>query len=165
MRIVENWSELMYDELHCLKSSTAKRQFRNAIRYAFGGLCAYCRSQRATTLDHLKPRCKGGDSLRSNLLPACLECNHSKGSEDWLNWYSNQKFYSEVGHELIQEWIENKGRLVDYDERTEHRAEVCTHKSKVRSNSNEQARTRKSRSKITQITDGTEERGAKYVTS
>lgn len=165
MRIVENWSELMYDELHCLKSSTAKRQFRNAIRYAFGGFCAYCRSQRATTLDHLKPRCKGGDSLRSNLLPACLECNHSKGSQDWLNWYSNQKFYSEVGQELIQEWIENKGRLLDHDERTEHRTTVCTHKSKIRSKSYEQTSARKGCSQASQITDGTEEWCTKYAAS
>tara|TARA_B100000405_G_scaffold263934_1_gene200400 strand:+ start:5933 stop:6295 length:363 start_codon:yes stop_codon:yes gene_type:complete len=120
MRIVENWSELMYDELHCLKSSTAKRQFRNSIRYAFGGFCAYCRSRRATTLDHLKPKCKGGSSLRSNLIPSCLECNHSKGSEDWLNWYSNQDFYNEVAQELIEEWVANKHLEQHRDERVEH---------------------------------------------
>ena len=163
MRIVENWSELMYDEHHCLKSSTAKRQFRKAIRYAFGGFCAYCRNRRATTLDHLKPRCKGGDSLRSNLLPCCLECNHSKGSEEWLNWYSNQEFYSVVGQELIQEWIENIGRLLDHDERIEHRTAVCTHKSKVRSNAHEQTRSRKSRSQVVESTDGAEKWGAKYA--
>ncbi len=126
MRIVEDWSELMYDELYCLKSSTAKRQFRNSIRYAFGGLCAYCRCRRATTLDHLKPKCRGGSSLRSNLLPSCLECNHSKGSEDWLNWYSNQSFYNSVAKELIEEWIENKQLEQIGNEQPEYRAEVYT---------------------------------------
>ena len=117
----------MYDELQCLKSSTAKRQFRKAIRYAFGGFCAYCRNRRATTLDHLKPRCKGGDSLRSNLLPCCLECNHSKGSENWLEWFQRQEFYNSVAQELIEEWISNK-RFIDEEldeERIDDRTEVC----------------------------------------
>ena len=164
MHIAEDWSELMYG-LYCYKSSTAKRQFRNAIRLSFGGLCAYCRCRRATTLDHLKPRCRGGNSLRSNLLPSCLECNHSKGSQEWLNWYSNQDFYNEVAKELIEEWIENKGRFTDYDERIEHRAAVRPNKSALRSRANEQACLRESSVEVVEIEDGTEKWCSKYAPS
>ncbi len=125
MGYAEDWGELMFD-LQCLTKGSAKRQFKEAIRYSFGGLCAYCRCKRANTIDHLKPRCKGGSNLRSNLVPACQECNHSKGSELWLSWYQRQEFYNTVAQELIEEWIANKRMdLDDYDERTDNRTTVC----------------------------------------
>lgn len=141
MGIQESWEEILFS-LNCLQKATAKRQFRHAIRYAWGGLCAYCRSNRATTVDHLKPRCRGGTNLRSNLIPCCVECNHSKGSEDWETWFKKQPFYSDVAHELISEWIANK--RYDHDHETEpdekqldDRAEVCINKSRLRSRANE----------------------------
>lgn len=131
MGYAEDWGELMFS-LQCLSKGSAKRQFRETIRYSFGGLCAYCRCKRADTVDHLKPRSKGGSNLRSNLVPACKSCNHSKGSEDWLTWYKRQEFYSEVAKELIEEWIANKRMdLEDYDERIDDRTEVCLTASTV----------------------------------
>ena len=131
MGYAEDWGELMFS-LQCLSKGSAKRQFRETIRYSFGGLCAYCRCKRADTVDHLKPRSKGGSNLRSNLVPACKCCNHSKGSEDWLTWYERQEFYSEVAKELIEEWIANKRMdLEDYDERTNNRTKVCLTASTV----------------------------------
>lgn len=107
MGIAEDWADLMFD-LECLSKGAAKRKFRKSIKYGWGGLCAYCRSNRATTLDHIKPKSKGGSSLRSNLIPCCKECNHSKGSEPWLAWFEQQLFYNETAKELIEEWISNK---------------------------------------------------------
>ena len=107
MGIAEDWSDLMFD-LTCLSKQVAKRKFRKSIKYGWGGLCAYCRCNRATTLDHLKPKSRGGSSLRSNLIPACQSCNHSKGSQHWLVWFQAQQFYNEVAKELIDEWISNK---------------------------------------------------------
>ena len=107
MGIAEDWKDLMFD-LSCLSKQVAKRRFKKAIKYGFGGLCCYCRQNRATTLDHVKPKCKGGSSLRSNLLPACHQCNHDKGSEHWLTWFQRQSFYNLVAQELIEEWISNK---------------------------------------------------------
>ena len=131
MGYAEDWGELMFD-LQCLTKGSAKRQFKQDIRYSFGGLCAYCRCKRANTIDHLKPRCKGGSNLRSNLVPACYECNHSKGSEMWLSWYQRQTFYNTVAQELIEEWIANKRMdLDDYDERIDNRTAVCLTASTV----------------------------------
>ena len=131
MGYAEDWGELMFD-LQCLTKGSAKRQFKQDIRYSFGGLCAYCRCKRANTIDHLKPRCKGGSNLRSNLVPACHECNHFKGSEMWLSWYQRQEFYNTVAQELIEEWIANKRMdLDDYDERIDNRTAVCLTASTV----------------------------------
>lgn len=139
MGIAEDWSDLLFD-LSCLSKQVAKRRFKKSIKYGWGGFCAYCRCKRATTLDHIRPKSKGGDSLRSNLLPACLECNHSKGTEPWLVWFKQQSFYNETAQELIEEWITNKRFIEEeLDEQSPyHRTAVCTHKSTIRSNSNEQ---------------------------
>ena len=138
MGIAEDWGELMFN-LECLNKGNAKRRFRQAIKYSFGGLCAYCRSARATTLDHIKPRTKGGSNLRSNLLPCCQSCNHDKGSQNWLTWYQSQPFFDSIVQELIEEWIANQ--YYDFEEdderRTNNRTKVCTHQSTLRSNTDE----------------------------
>ena len=140
MGIAEDWKDLMFD-LSCLSKQVAKRRFRKSIKYGWGGLCCYCRSNRATSLDHVKPRSKGGSSLRSNLLPACQECNHSKGSRQWLEWFKEQPFYNETAHELIEEWISNKRFIEEEDERTTfHRATVCSSESTIRSYTHEPQR-------------------------
>ena len=141
MGIAEDWKDLMFD-LSCLSKQVAKRRFRKSIKYGWGGLCCYCRSNRATSLDHVKPRSKGGSSLRSNLLPACQECNHSKGSRQWLEWFKEQPFYNETAHELIEEWITNKRFIEEeVDERpTIHRTTVCSTASPLRSTANEPER-------------------------
>ena len=140
MGIAEDWSDLMFD-LTCLSKQVAKRRFRKAIKYGFGGFCCYCRSNRATTLDHVKPKSKGGCSLRSNLLPACHECNHSKGSEAWLVWFQRQSFYNTTAQELIEEWITNKRFIEEeLDGEVDDRTKVCTTTSTLRSTEDEPPR-------------------------
>lgn len=125
--------------LDCLSKGQAKRKFRKSIKYGWGGFCAYCRCNRATTLDHLKPKSKGGSSLRSNLVPACHSCNHSKGSEHWLHWFERQDFYNETAKELIEEWISNRRFIEEElgDGTTDHRTTVCADKSEIRSGEDE----------------------------
>ena len=157
MGIAEHWTELQFS-LECLNKGNAKRQFRHAIKYAFGGFCAYCRCQRASTLDHIKPRSKGGSNLRSNLVPACVECNHSKGSENWLVWYQRQEFYNNIAQELIEEWIANKHYDFEEDEsRTNNRTEVCLNASPLRSDPYEPSSPRENSLALVEVKDGTEE--------
>jgi hypothetical protein len=137
MGIAEDWSDLMFD-LTCLSKQVAKRKFRKSIKYGWGGLCAYCRCNRANTLDHLKPKSRGGSSLRSNLVPACRECNHAKGSQHWLVWFQEQTFYNETAKEIIEEWISNKRFIEEeLDESVNPRATVRTTESSLRSEQNE----------------------------
>ena len=125
--------------LDCLSKGQAKRKFRKSIKYGWGGLCAYCRCNRATTLDHLKPKSKGGSSLRSNLVPACHSCNHSKGSEHWLHLFERQDFYNETAKELIEEWISNRRFIEEElgDGATNYRAEICSDEGEIRSRQDE----------------------------
>ena len=138
MGIAEDWKDLMFD-LSCLSKQVAKRRFRKSIKYGWGGLCAYCRCHRATTLDHLKPKSRGGSSLRSNLIPACRDCNHSKGSQHWLVWFQQQHFYNEVAKELIEEWISNKRFIEEEldDRPVNNRTKICADTSTLRSKPNE----------------------------
>jgi len=143
MGIAEDWADLMFD-LECLSKGAAKRKFRKSIKYGWGGLCAYCRSAKATTLDHLKPKSRGGSSLRSNLIPACQCCNHSKGSENWLEWFQRQEFYNNVAQEAIEDWISNK-RFIEEEldeRRTDNRTTVRTLPSTLRGSTDEPQRFR-----------------------
>ena len=132
MGIANDWSDLLFD-LDCLSKQSAKRKFKKQIRYGWGGLCAYCRCKRATTVDHLKAKSRGGSSLRSNLIPACRDCNHSKGSQSWLVWFQEQSFYNTVAQELIEEWITNKRFIEEeLDDPTYYRTEVRPSACEVR---------------------------------
>ena len=45
-----------------------------------GHKCAYCgRADLTLTVDHIKPRSRGGDDSWENLVAACLPCNNRKG--------------------------------------------------------------------------------------
>jgi len=41
--------------------------------------CQYCGSTRKLTIDHVIPRCRGGDDSWENLVVACSSCNTKKG--------------------------------------------------------------------------------------
>jgi 5-methylcytosine-specific restriction endonuclease McrA len=86
-------------ELVAMTSSEAKRMWRKAIKELFSNKCIYCDSDRDLTLDHVKPRSKGGDNISRNVVCACRCCNQQKGSEDYLSWYRNQPF-----HDYLKEW-------------------------------------------------------------
>jgi hypothetical protein len=55
----------------------------NARPGAVGPLCSYCRTNPATSVDHVFPRSRGGDLTDDNLTPACTHCNSSKGARPW----------------------------------------------------------------------------------
>ena len=57
-----------------------------AIWDIFGGLCAYCRINSASTWDHVIPTSKNGRNIKSNLVPACRECNLLKSNLDVQEW-------------------------------------------------------------------------------
>ena len=43
--------------------------------------CQYCGQTQDLTLDHLIPRSRGGKSIWTNLVTACLSCNAKKGDK------------------------------------------------------------------------------------
>lgn len=58
---------------------------RGAIMSRWRYLCAYC-DKRAEHLDHVHPLSKGGADAEHNMLPACAECNLSKGAKTLAEW-------------------------------------------------------------------------------
>ncbi|GIE89927.1 RHS repeat-associated core domain-containing protein [Actinoplanes regularis] len=50
----------------------------NAQPGSVGPLCSYCRTNPATSVDHVHPRSQLGDLTDGNLTPACTFCNSSK---------------------------------------------------------------------------------------
>jgi hypothetical protein len=88
-----------------LDKKKVRHQHRQAIFNAFDHKCAYC-GQPAQSLDHVKPKHKGGQNLSSNLVPACLACNQSKGSTSlWNFFHEQQSFYSETRADFLKKWI------------------------------------------------------------
>ena len=72
-----------------MTSPEAKKLWRRAIKEHFNCTCVYCGESYALSelaLDHVHPKTLGGEDITSNLVPACVKCNQSKGSNNWLSW-------------------------------------------------------------------------------
>jgi 5-methylcytosine-specific restriction endonuclease McrA len=50
--------------------------------------CVYC-GVRADTIDHVRPRARGGEHIWTNVVAACARCNHRKGDRllPELGWH------------------------------------------------------------------------------
>ena len=86
----------------------AKARFRQHILAFWGNKCAYCREPlgRSGTLDHVRPKSKGGETRRSNLVACCYACNMSKGScVGWHEWFRAQDFWEPHLEDAIHLWI------------------------------------------------------------
>jgi Restriction endonuclease len=92
------------DGSRLVSKRNAKHAFRQRIFDAWDSTCAYC-GVSAGTLDHVKSRYGGGDTVVNNLVPACEECNRSKGSENWFNWFSRRDTFTDQRVNRIQQWI------------------------------------------------------------
>lgn len=56
------------------------------ILNAYNHCCAYCGVRKEMTIDHVVPLSRGGRHCVANLVPACLRCNLSKGSQTIIEW-------------------------------------------------------------------------------
>jgi hypothetical protein len=97
--------------MECLRKRDAKRMWRKAIKDAWNNCCAYCGNppidDSSLTIDHVRPRSRGGEDLARNCAPCCLGCNQSKASNDWLEWYRDQSFYTPEREARIRNWMES----------------------------------------------------------
>ena len=108
--IPEHWENYRFGLVEISKGN-ALRRFRQSIKDEWG-CCAYCGTTHDKgvkihlTIDHVKPKAFGGDSFRTNLVPACHPCNQAKGSSrDWMAWYEEQTFFTTERAARIQTWI------------------------------------------------------------
>ena len=69
--------------------------------------CAYSNEKlnpNTRSVDHIIPLSKGGEHEIWNLVPMKIKYNSSKRDKDMIEWYSQQKFYSEEKLNKIYEW-------------------------------------------------------------
>jgi 5-methylcytosine-specific restriction endonuclease McrA len=92
------------DGSNLIHKRNAKQKFRQEIFEAWKHECAYCGIS-ADTLDHVKPRHKGGITNTENLVPACKNCNRRKGSEEWREWFNKQNSWNEDRESRIAKWL------------------------------------------------------------
>jgi len=93
--------------LIAMTSSEAKRLWRRSIKEYFNCQCVYCGESyelHELTLDHVHPRCRGGGDIR-NVVPACLECNQDKGSQNYLSWMRNRYGFNPLREQQITDFI------------------------------------------------------------
>ncbi len=90
--VVEAGDEVMHSERTAIQVPTVVRLShyvrvpyrrevpltRRAVLDRDGHACAYC-GIRADTIDHVRPRSRGGLHVWTNVVAACARCNHRKG--------------------------------------------------------------------------------------
>lgn len=72
----------LMEDLLTFRSGDAKRMWRDLIKLRDQNRCVYCGSDQDLTIDHVRPRSKGGETTASNCVTACRACNQAKGSLD-----------------------------------------------------------------------------------
>lgn len=92
------------DGTHLLSKKTTKQRFRASIFSAWNHQCAYC-GDHATTIDHVRPKAKGGATERSNCVPACLDCNVSKAHSPLWAWWIKQWHWDLGRATRVYEWL------------------------------------------------------------
>jgi hypothetical protein len=76
--------------------------FRAEIAAKTGGVCTYCgmRLGEKYDIDHFHAKSMGGKSTFANLMPACEDCNGSKGKmkiEEWRISLARKRYREKVG--------------------------------------------------------------------
>jgi 5-methylcytosine-specific restriction endonuclease McrA len=100
--IVEAGSEVMHSERTSIQVPTVVRLShyvrvpyrreipltRRAVLDRDAHQCVYC-GVRADTIDHVRPRSRGGQHIWTNVVAACARCNHRKGDRllSELGWH------------------------------------------------------------------------------
>jgi hypothetical protein len=54
---------------------------RSMIYRRDGNKCQYCSSTRNLTIDHIIPKCRGGEDSWENMVVSCSSCNTKKGDK------------------------------------------------------------------------------------
>jgi hypothetical protein len=102
-------SEHYLQNLYAMQSQDAKRLWRKAIKEKNNYECIYCghkHPEQHLTIDHVHPRSLGGNNFSSNCVPACIECNQSKGSSYWLSWFRSTFPPNPLTEQRIVQWIQ-----------------------------------------------------------
>jgi len=76
-----------------------------SITHDFGYSCAYCGKEKPLVQEHFIALSKGGEYTHNNIIPACKNCNSSKGAKDFLEWFRGFKHYDKKREENILNYL------------------------------------------------------------
>lgn len=106
--VYERISDYLFN-MSALTRREARQQWRDAIKESWNNRCAYCGrppiDDASLTVDHVRPKSAGGEDRTSNCIPACLECNQDKSSQEWVAWFRLQSFYTIESEWKIRQWL------------------------------------------------------------
>lgn len=77
--------------------------------------CGYC-GKKATTIDHIRPRSKGGKHTWLNVVAACVKCNSKKSDIQLseLGWTLNIKPFEPEGDSWLVYGLQNNEKWKAY---------------------------------------------------
>lgn len=96
--------EHQIDGTHLLSKKVSRKRFRASIFEAWHHTCAYCGAY-ATTIDHVRPKVRGGTTELRNCVPACLGCNSSKAHTPVWIWWTRQPYWDLARARLLYDWL------------------------------------------------------------
>lgn len=79
-----DWIEIKKDEKQIAREKAKAKELRKSNWWKqklASGICHYCGKKfkpEELTMDHIVPIVRGGKSTKSNVVPACKECNNKK---------------------------------------------------------------------------------------
>lgn len=79
----------------------------------FNDSCAYCGRKLPLAQEHVIPVSKGGAWSKTNIVPACKECNQSKHVKVMEVWYKERTFFNETNLSKIYKWTKTV-KIKDY---------------------------------------------------
>jgi 5-methylcytosine-specific restriction endonuclease McrA len=94
------------DEIQIKRERRKARELRDSQwwkRRISRGICYYCGREapaKELTMDHIVPISRGGKTTKSNVVPACKECNNNKKHLLPMEWEQYlQDVRNESGHQ------------------------------------------------------------------
>lgn len=102
-------------------SKWSRREKRLAIYQRDNHQCVYCGSDKRLTLDHVKPRSKGGSNARHNLVTACISCNSARAAGSFRCFVIMSASRLGVDWRAMFQALKNRLRLERKRERTSSR--------------------------------------------
>ena len=93
--IMSKFTQLKNGEIHWSSSVTEYLRERENPN-----TCIYCGAEEKLTLEHILPRCCGGEDTPDNVVMVCKHCNSSKGGKRLYEW---QKLEKKDKHHRIAE--------------------------------------------------------------
>jgi hypothetical protein len=87
-----------------LPSTLTRKEWKDCKKY-FDNKCAYCGETKPLAKDHFVPVAKNGGYEKSNIIPACKNCNSSKNKADFYVWYPKHNSYSEERYIKILNYV------------------------------------------------------------